>query len=132
MYFIRILHLIIEEEVDYLQTIVLNVLNLGDGNRIKQGDKSVMRYQLIDENDELSIVGKVEVVYLYKSSKIIYKKETTVENIDDKDVVIVKIDDILPRGTYMLEIVVDDKYVFPSDESEKIEVTKSILGRTFE
>lgn len=32
----------------------------------------------------------------------------------------------------MLEIVVDDKYVFPSDESEKIEVTKSILGRTFE
>ncbi|MDK4019006.1 hypothetical protein O0D00_11425 [Staphylococcus pseudintermedius] len=118
--------------MDYLQTIVLNVLNLGDGNRIKQGDKSVMRYQLIDENDELSIVGKVEVVYLYKSSKIIYKKETTVENIDDKDVVIVKIDDILPRGSYMLEIVVDDKYVFPSDESEKIEVTKSILGRTFE
>lgn len=43
--------------MDYLQTIVLNVLNLGDGNRIKQGDKSVMRYQLIDENDELCVNG---------------------------------------------------------------------------
>lgn len=106
-----------------------NVLNLGeskDGNRIKQGDQSVMRYTISDTNeDNLELDGKQAIVYLYTDKGVAYKQETTVSN----NVVDVVINEIIPTGHYTLEIVVDNKYIFPSDNKTKIEVTSSVLGK---
>lgn len=106
-----------------------NVLNLGeskDGNRIKQGDQSVMRYTISDTNeDNLELDGKQAIVYLYTDKGVAYKQETTVSN----NVVDVVINEIIPTGHYTLEIVVDNKYIFPSDNKTKIEVTSSALGK---
>lgn len=106
-----------------------NVLNLGeskDGNRIKQGDQSVMRYTLSDTNeDNLELDGKQAIVYLYTDKGVAYKQVTTVSN----NVVDIVIDEIIPTGHYTLEILVDNKYIFPSDNKTKIEVTSSVLGK---
>lgn len=109
---------------------IKNVLTLNestDGNRIKQGDQSVMRYTLSDtNNDNLGLDGKQAIVYLYTDKGVAYKQETTVSN----NVVDVVIDEIIPTGHYTLEIVVDNKYIFPSDNKTKIEVTSSVLGKS--
>lgn len=108
---------------------IKNVLTLNestDGNRIKQGDQSVMRYTLSDtSNDNLELDGRQAIVYLYTDKGVAYKQETTVSN----NVVDVVIDEIIPTGHYTLEIVVDNKYIFPSDNKTKIEVTSSVLGK---
>ncbi|WP_436939486.1 hypothetical protein [Staphylococcus xylosus] len=108
---------------------IKNVLTLNestDGNRIKQGDQSVMRYTLTDTSeDNLELDGKQAIVYLYTDKGVAYKQETTVSN----NVVDVVINEIIPTGHYTLEIVVDDKYIFPSDNKTKIEVTSSVLGK---
>ena len=41
----------------------------------------------------------------------------------------VVINQIIPAGTYTLEIWVDNRYVFPSDTKTKIQVTESVIGR---
>ena len=60
-----------------------NVLNLEesiDGNRIKQGDLSVMRYILTDANsDDLQLDGKPTKVYLTDSEGVKYIYDTTVK-----------------------------------------------------
>lgn len=108
---------------------IKNVLILNestDGNRIKQGDQSVMRYTLTDTSeDNLELDRKQAIVYLYTDKGVAYKQETTVSN----NVVDVVIDEIIPTGHYTLEIVVDNKYIFPSDNKTKIEVTSSVLGK---
>lgn len=108
---------------------ISNVLNLNesnDGNRIKQGDKSIMRYTLTDSNnDDLNLNGKNAVFYLFNNKGVAYKEETVVKD-NSIDVVI---NEIIPADHYTLEIVVDDTYIFPSDNKTKIEVTSSVLGK---
>lgn len=109
---------------------IKNVLTLNestDGNRIKQGDQSIMRYTLSDTSeDNLELDGKQATVYLYTDKGVAYKQETTVSN----NVVDIVINEIIPTGHYTLEIVVDNKYIFPSDNKTKIEVTSSVLGKS--
>lgn len=106
-------------------TNVLNIKNSEDGNRIKQGDQSIMRYELLDRNnDNLELNNKKAVIYLHNKEGVAYKETTTV-NDNAVDVVIKK---ILPADYYNLEIVVDDKYIFPSDNKTKIEITSSVIG----
>lgn len=105
---------------------VLNINESTDGNRIKQGDKSIMRYTLTDaNNDALDINGKQAKVFLFKDDKVEYVYETTVQD-NSIDLVI---NDIIPANTYTIEIWVDNKYSFPSDRSSKIEVVESIIGK---
>ncbi|WP_182475251.1 hypothetical protein [Staphylococcus xylosus] len=112
---------------------VLNISNFGDGNRIKQGDLSEIRYVLQDANhDDLNLTGKEAIVYLTnRQNEVVYQKTLTVVNHDAKPMVTLTIDEVIPAGTYTLEIVVDNKYIFPSDKKEKIEVVDSVLGKTF-
>ncbi|MGJ7586661.1 hypothetical protein [Staphylococcus shinii] len=112
---------------------VLNISNFEDGNRIKQGDLSEIRYVLLDTNhDDLNLTGKGAVVYLInRQSEVIYQKALTVVKHDENPMVTLTIDDVIPAGTYTLEIVVDNKYIFPSDTKEKIEVVDSVLGKAF-
>lgn len=113
-----------------------NVLNLEesiDGNRIKQGDLSVMRYILTDANsDDLQLEGKPAKVYLTDVDGIKYIYATTVKEQDGKYLCDVIIDAIIPAGTYTLEIWVDNTYCFPSDNKAKIRVESSVLGNGIE
>lgn len=113
-----------------------NVLNLEesiDGNRIKQGDLSVMRYILTDANsDDLQLDGKPAKVYLTDVDGVKYIDDTTVKEQDGKYLCDVVIDTIIPAGTYTLEIWVDSIYCFPSDNKAKIRVESSVLGNGIE
>ena len=113
-----------------------NVLNLEqglDGNRIKQGDLSVMRYILTDaNNDDLQLDGKPAKVYLTDVDGVKYIDDTTVKEQDGKYLCDVVIDTIIPAGTYTLEIWVDNTYCFPSDNKAKIRVESSVLGNGIE
>ncbi|MDS3917525.1 hypothetical protein [Staphylococcus hominis] len=112
-----------------MYTNVLNLEEIIDGNRIKQGDLSVMRYILTDaNNDDLQIEGKPAKVYLTDVDDVKYIYETTVEEQDGKYLCDVVIDTIIPAGTYTLEIWVDNTYCFPSDSKSKIKVEASVLG----
>lgn len=112
---------------------LINVLNLNDsqdGNRIKQGDLSHMRYILSDtNNDDLKLDGLPAKVFLTDSTGVKYIYDTTVRQYDNAYVCDVVINQIIPANTYSLEIWVDNKYVFPSDNKAKIQVTESVIGR---
>ena len=109
-----------------------NVLNLEesiDGNRIKQGDLSVMRYILTDANsDDLQLDDKQAKVYLTDSEGVKYIYETTVKQENNQYLCDVVIKAIIPAGTYTLEIWVDNTYCFPSDRKSKVKVEPSVLG----
>lgn len=112
-----------------MYTNVLNLEESVDGNRIKQGDLSVMRYILTDANsDDLQLDGKPAKVYLTDSEGVKYTYDTTVKEEDGKYLSDVVIDTIIPTGTYTLEIWVDSTYCFPSDSKSKIKVEASVLG----
>ena len=112
---------------------LMNVLNLNDsqdGNRIKQGDLSHMRYILSDtNNDDLKLDGLPAKVFLTDSTGVKYIYDTTVRQYDNAYVCDVVINQIIPANTYSLEIWVDNKYVFPSDNKAKIQVTESVIGK---
>lgn len=111
-------------------TNVLNLNQSSDGNRIKQGDLSHMRYILSDANeDDLNLNGKPAKVYLTDVTGVKYTYDTTVKQSDNVYVCDVVINQIIPAGTYTLEIWVDNRYVFPSDTKTKIQVTESVIGR---
>lgn len=116
-----------------MYTNVLNLEESVDGNRIKQGDLSVMRYILTDaNNDDLQLDGKPSKVYLTDSEGVKYIYDTTVKEQDGKYLCDVVIDTIIPAGTYTLEIWVDNTYCFPSDNKAKIRVESSVLGNGIE
>lgn len=116
-----------------MYTNVLNLEESVDGNRIKQGDLSVMRYILTDANsDDLQLDGKPAKVYLTDVDGVKYIDDTTVKEQDGKYLCDVVIDTIIPAGTYTLEIWVDNTYCFPSDNKAKIRVESSVLGNGIE
>ena len=90
-------------------TNVLNVLESADGNRIKQGDKSIMRYVLQDaNNDNLDLNGLSAKSVFSLNDKVEYTFATVVKD----NAVEIVIDDVIPAGLYTLEIWVDNKYSF--------------------
>lgn len=110
-------------------TNVLNINDSNDGNRIKQGDKSIMRYKLVDaNNDDLNINGKQAKVFLHRNDKVEYVYQTEVKD-NSVDVII---NDVIPAGIYTIEIWVDSKYSFPSDNKSKIDVVESVVGQGIE
>ncbi|WP_243081540.1 hypothetical protein [Staphylococcus capitis] len=108
---------------------VLNILDSNDGNRIKQGDKSIMRYVLQDaNNDDLDLNGKKAKVFLFAGDKVEYTYQTEVKD----NAVDIVINDVIPANLYTLEIWIDGKYSFPSDNKTKIEVVSSVVGKGIE
>ncbi|WP_381418750.1 hypothetical protein ACFDHY_03055 [Staphylococcus hyicus] len=105
---------------------VLNLINKGDGNQIKQGDKSKITFELTDSNKDLLDLGQSAKVYLSKS-KNVYEFDA---DIKDNTVDLV-INQIIPSGTYTVEVVANG-YVFPSDNTVHITVTPSVLGRAID
>ncbi|MDT0747125.1 hypothetical protein [Staphylococcus chromogenes] len=102
---------------------VLNLTNKGDGNQIKQGDKSKITFELSDSNNDVLDVGQAAKVYLSKRDYVYQYDATIKENKVD-----LVINQIIPSGTYDVEVVANG-YVFPSDNTVRISVTPSVLGR---
>ena len=100
------------------------------GNTLRQGDLTLLKYRLFDaDGDKLDISGKPATVRLMKNdfTFIAYEKEGL--TISSDDTISFNINKILPGGLYHLEIIVDDKYIFPSRADEgKFNVDKSSLG----
>ena len=99
-----------------------NLAQFDGGCLIKQGDiSSTFGYELLDENRQAitSLNGQEALVTLtLKNSQ--WSRRVTVEN----QSVVFNITDILPIGTYRLEITVGG-YVFPSDRGTHIKIILS-------
>lgn len=104
---------------------VYNATNLAQfdgGHLIKQGDiSSTFGFELLDENCQAitSLNGQEALVTLTLGNSQ-WSRRITVEN----QSVVFSITDILPMGTYRLEITVGG-YVFPSDRETHIKIVAS-------
>ncbi|MHA6585940.1 hypothetical protein [Aerococcus mictus] len=112
------------------KNLILQIVNKNTGSTLKQGDTTTLKYQLKDANDEnLNIEGKPVQVALVQGNKVAYSTDTTVEK---DNLVHFKIKDILPDGRYSVEMIVsysnDELYIFPSDDQERLIITKSAVG----
>ena len=99
-----------------------NLAQFDGGCLIKQGDiSSTFGYELLDENLQAipSLNGQEAFVTLTLGNSQ-WSRRITVEN----QSVVFSITDILPIGTYRLEITVGG-YVFPSDRGTHIKIVAS-------
>ena len=99
-----------------------NLAQFDGGCLIKQGDiSSTFGYELLDENLQAipSLNGQEALVTLTLGNSQ-WSRRVTVENQN----VVFSITDILPIGTYRLEITVGG-YVFPSDRGTYIKIVAS-------
>ena len=109
---------------------ILRLESLTKGNTLKQGDKTPLRYRLFDsDGDTLSVAGKSAKVRLVYPDFLTIGYEKDGLTVAQDDTVTFTIDSVIPSRIYHVEIIVDDKFVFPSraDES-KFTVDKSSLG----
>ncbi|WP_051221223.1 RES family NAD+ phosphorylase [Eremococcus coleocola] len=111
-----------------------NILILNDvntGNNLKQGDQTILKYICGDgSGDVLELEGlKARAVLKNRKNTVVYSAETTVKSNNE---IMFMIDKVLPVAKYILEIIVDDKYIFPSDNSLYLNITASSLGSLVE
>lgn len=101
----------------------LNLRQIDGGNVIKQADfGSNFSYELLDErrNKIPELDGQIATIRLIKGGSIAYQTTKTVADSS----VSFKLDKVLEKGVYTLEILVGD-YVFPSNNMVKITIEKT-------
>lgn len=99
-----------------------NLKQFEGGAVVKQGDSaSLFGYELLDENMHpiSDLNGKNATIRIFNQ-----KGKATFESTVEKSKVTFKIGKALPIGSYLVEVVCDG-YIFPSDRSTRLEVTKS-------
>ena len=109
---------------------ILRLESLTKGNTLKQGDKTPLKYRLFDaDGEKLNIAGKPAQVRLVYPDFLTIGYEKAGLTVAQDDTVTFTIDNVIPAKLYHVEIIVDDKFIFPSraDES-KFTVDKSSLG----
>ena len=109
---------------------ILRLESLTKGNTLKQGDKTPLRYRLFDaDGEKLNVAGKSAKVRLVYPDFLTIGYEKEGLTVAQDDTVTFTIDKVIPSRIYHVEIIVDDKFIFPSraDES-KFTVDKSSLG----
>ena len=99
-----------------------NLRQFEGGRIVKQGDSaSLFGYELLDENmcsiNELN--GKNATIRIFNQ-----KGKATFESTVDNSKVTFKISKPLPIGSYLVEVVCDG-YIFPSDRSTRLDITRS-------
>lgn len=109
---------------------ILMLENMNRGNTLKQGDKTPLTYKLLDaDGDNLSIAGKQATVRLMYPNYLTIGYEKSGLIVSQDDTVTFTIDTIIPSRKYNVEIIVDNKFVFPSRSAEsKFTIDKSSLG----
>ncbi|MGF3214617.1 hypothetical protein ACQV2X_05605 [Facklamia sp. P12945] len=105
---------------------ILKIRDLNRGDIIRQDDKTTLKYQLYDPDDDLNLTGKSANIYIMRPNMIdqVYKTSTTVlaNNIVNFTI------GAFPAGKYVIEIIVDGKFKFPScdkDIDAQLTVTRS-------
>ena len=109
---------------------ILMLESLTRGNTLKQGDKTPLTYRLLDaDGDNMSIAGKSATVRLMYPNYLTIGYEKTGLLVSQDDTVTFTIDTVIPSRKYNVEIIVDNKFVFPSRSAEsKFTIDKSSLG----
>lgn len=100
-----------------------NVLNLQflNGDVIKYQDKSEIKAELLS-NDQKDFSGLSAEFILKRNNEVYLREKTTV---GENNIVSVVIDRMPKPRTYIVEVVVDGKYYFPSDNKVKLIVEQS-------
>lgn len=99
-----------------------NLKQFEGGAIVKQGDSaSLFGYELLDENMHpiIDLNGKNATIRVFNQ-----KGKATFESTVEKSKVTFKIGKALPIGSYLVEVVCDG-YIFPSDRSTRLDVTRS-------
>ena len=109
---------------------ILRLESLTKGNTLKQGDKTPLKYRLFDaDGEKLNIAGKSAKVRLVYPDFLTIGYEKDGLTVAQDDTVTFTIDGVIPSRIYHVEIIVDDKFIFPSRADEaKFTVDKSSLG----
>ena len=109
---------------------ILRLESLTKGNTLKQGDKTPLKYRLFDaDGEKLNIAGKSAKVRLVYPDFLTIGYEKDGLTVAQDDTVTFAIDGVIPSRIYHVEIIVDNKFVFPSRADEaKFTVDKSSLG----
>ena len=109
---------------------ILMLESLTRGNTLKQGDKTPLTYRLLDaDGDNLNIAGKSATVRLMYPNYLTIGYEKTGLIVSSDNTVTFTIDTVIPSRKYNVEIIVDNKFVFPSRSAEsKFTIDKSSLG----
>ena len=109
---------------------ILRLESLTKGNTLKQGDKTPLKYRLFDaDGEKLNIAGKSAKVRLVYPDFLTIGYEKEGLTVAQDDTVTFTIDNVIPAKLYHVEIIVDEKFIFPSREDEsKFTVDKSTLG----
>ncbi len=92
-------------------------------NNLKQGDKSTLSYICLTDTNLSGLSAKA--VLKTRQNAVVYTTDTTVQ---DGNVVDFTIDTVLPVGRYIVEIVVNDEYIYPDDNTIYLNMTASSLG----
>ena len=109
---------------------ILRLESLTKGNTLKQGDKTPLKYRLFDaDGEKLNIAGKSAKARLVYPDFLTIGYEKGGLTVAQDDTVTFTIDKVIPAKLYHVEVIVDDKFIFPSraDES-KFMVDTSSLG----
>ena len=109
---------------------ILRLESLTKGNTLKQGDKTPLKYRLFDaDGEKLNIAGKSAKVRLVYPDFLTIGYEKDGLTVAQDDTVTFTIDKVIPAKLYHVEIIVDNKFIFPSRSDEsKFTVDKSSLG----
>ena len=100
---------------------ILDILFIDKNKVIKQGDNTVLSYHLKTNNHDVNITSGTAKAVLIKDKTIAYTTTAQVNN----GVATFKIDKVLPADMYLLEIIIGDKHIFPSDRRATITITTS-------
>ena len=109
---------------------ILRLESLTKGNTLKQGDKTPLKYRLFDaDGEKLNITGKSAKVRLVYPDFLTIGYEKDGLTVAQDDTVTFTIDNVIPPRMYHVEIIVDDKFIFPSRADEtKFTIDNSSLG----
>ncbi|WP_310795410.1 hypothetical protein WJ437_08895 [Ignavigranum ruoffiae] len=100
---------------------VLDILASDKIQVIKQGDNTFIKYNLLKNGHEVNFEDETAVAKLIKNHQVVY--ETHVDLMGS--LATFNINKTLPTGEYLLEIIVGDKHIFPSDRQASILITTS-------
>lgn len=106
---------------------ILSLMNLSSTSStdtiIRQGDTTLLKYQLLSNIDGRTFKTLQGKAYIAKNGMKFYETPVTVAG---DDTVTFKVSEVVPAGEYELEIIIGDKFKFPSGyKSNLFIVTKS-------
>ena len=97
------------------------------GSVLKQGDTTELKFKLYDANDDNidHILNKPAEVVFLANGEVYYRTEG---NVDDLYICTFTIDEVLPKGMYHIEFIVEGG-IYPSGDKPYFTITRSSMGK---